>query len=306
MERVVPDSVSGLVILDAGDVKHIAEQVDFVFSAVDMDKDATRRLEEKYARSETPVVSNNSAHRDTPDVPVIIPEVNWHHAHIIHYQRERLGTRRGFIATKPNCSLQSYVPALHPLKKFGLQKVQVCTYQALSGAGKILASWPEMADNVIPFINGEEAKSEIEPLKIWGWLEKGQIVYASKPVISAQCVRVPVSNGHLAALSVSFAIKPYREEIIELWKNFKSFPQSANLPRAPKPPIVYFEDDDRPQTRLDRDASGGMGITVGRLRPDTILDYKFVCLSHNTIRGAAGGAILMAETLQALGFLSCK
>ncbi len=299
----VPAAASGLVVENASDVRKIAGQVDFVFCAVDMSREETARLEEGYARAETPVVSNNSAHRGTPDVPMMIPEVNPEHAAIVEAQRRRLGTRRGFVAVKPNCSLQSYVPALHPLREFGPKRVAVCTYQALSGAGKTFESWPEMVDNVIPFIKGEEEKSEKEPMKIWGSMKDGKIVPGTEPVITAQCVRVAASDGHLAAAFVSFERKPSREEILARWKGFEPKPQKMGLPSAPRPFLTYFEDEARPQTRLDRDVGGGMGVAVGRLRPDAVFDYRFVSLSHNTVRGAAGGAILTAELLGAEGYI---
>ncbi len=299
----VPPRVDAMVLRDASDVKRISAEVDFVFCAVDMTKEETARLEEGYARAETPVVSNNSAHRGTPDVPMMIPEVNPDHAVVIEAQRRRLGTKTGFIAVKPNCSLQSYVPALHPLASFGIKQVAVATYQAVSGAGKTLAAWPDMADNVIPFIKGEEEKSEREPLKIWGTVDGGTIKDASGPIISAQCIRVPVSDGHMAAVYVSFERKPSREEVLAAWRSFTGKPQSLRLPSAPAPFLTVFEDESRPQTRLDRDVGKGMGVAVGRLRADAIFDYRFVCLSHNTVRGAAGGAVLTAELLQAEGYL---
>jgi len=303
LKSAIPEKVAGLVVQNASDVDKIAGQVDFVFCAVDMTKEETAKLEEDYARRETPVVSNNSAHRGTPDVPMMIPEVNPEHAAIVEAQRRRLGTRRGFVVVKPNCSLQSYVPALHPLLAFGPSRVAVATYQAISGAGKTFGSWPEMVDNVIPFIKGEEEKSEQEPLKIWGRLSDGRIVDAEQPVISSQCIRVPVSDGHLAAVFVSFERKPAREQMIELWRGFAGKPQRLELPSAPRPFLTYFEDDARPQTRLDRDAGRGMGVTIGRLRPDALFDWRFVCLSHNTVRGAAGGGILTAELLTKEGYL---
>jgi aspartate-semialdehyde dehydrogenase len=280
--------------------------VDFVFCAVDMTKEETARLEEDYARRETPVVSNNSAHRGTPDVPMMIPEVNPEHAAIVEAQRRRLGTKRGFIAVKPNCSLQSYVPAVHPLMKFGPKKIAVCTYQAISGAGKTFESWPEMVDNLIPFIKGEEEKSEKEPMKIWGSMKDGRIVPAQEPVITAQCIRVPASDGHMAAAFVAFEKKPSREQILSEWKAFEGKPQKLGLPSAPRPFLTYFEDESRPQTRLDRDAGAGMAVTIGRLRPDALFDYRFVSLSHNTVRGAAGGAVLTAELLSAEGWIQAK
>ena len=306
MPTSVPSAIAKLVVKNAAKVDEVSGGVDFVFSAVDMPKDEIRALEDRYAKAETPVVSNNSAHRWTPDVPMVLPEVNPEHLAVIDAQQKRLGTRRGFIVVKPNCSIQSYVPALHPLREFGLEKVFVCTYQAISGAGKTFKDWPEMTDNVIPFIGGEEEKSETEPLKAWGTVESGAIVSAKLPLITSQCIRVPVSDGHLAAVSVGFARKPSKERILELWKAFEGRPQKLGLPSAPKPFLAYFAEDNRPQTRLDRDAGAGMGITVGRLREDKLLDWRFVCLSHNTIRGAAGGAVLTAELLKAEGRLAAK
>ena len=306
MKTPIPAAASGLTVHDASQVAQVAGAVDFVFCAVDMPKDETARLEEAYARAETPLVSNNSAHRATPDVPMMIPEVNPEHAAVVEAQRRRLGTRRGFVAVKPNCSLQSYVPALHPLLAFGPERIAVCTYQAISGAGKTFETWPEMLDNVIPFIKGEEEKSEQEPLKIWGKLAEGRIAPAAGPVITAQCIRVPASDGHLAAVFVSFARKPSREEVLAAWKGFTGRPQALKLPSAPAPFLQYFEDDARPQTRLDRDAGNGMAVTIGRLRPDPLFDYRFVCLSHNTVRGAAGGAVLSAELLTAEGYIQAK
>jgi aspartate-semialdehyde dehydrogenase len=303
MKTPIPAAVAGMKVLDASAIDQVAKNVDFVFCAVDMPKDDTKKLEEDYARREIPVVSNNSAHRGTPDVPMMIPEINAEHVAIIEDQRRRLGTRRGFIAVKPNCSLQSYVPAIDPLMAFGPREVFVCTYQAISGAGKTFATWPDMVDNVIPFIKGEEQKSEEEPMKIWGKREAGKIVLASLPRISAQCIRVPASDGHMAAVFVKFEKKPTMEQIIDLWKKAAGKPQQLKLPSAPVPYLTYFTEDNRPQTKLDRDAGNGMGITIGRLRPDTIYDYKFVCLSHNTVRGAAGGAVLTAELLAAEGYI---
>ncbi|MBR2913287.1 MAG: aspartate-semialdehyde dehydrogenase family protein, partial [Oscillospiraceae bacterium] len=280
----------------------IAAEVDFVFCAVDMKKDEIKALEEAYAKAECPVVSNNSAHRFTPDVPMVVPEINPEHIEIIKSQRERLGTKRGFVAVKSNCSIQSYVPALHPLKKFGLKNVLACTYQAISGAGKTFETWPEMVDNLIPFIGGEEEKSEQEPLKVWGTIENGEIVKAASPSITTQCLRVPVSDGHTAAVFVSFEQKPTKEEILKLWEEFKGVPQELELPSAPKQFLHYFTEDNRPQANLDRNLEKGMAVSVGRLREDTQYDYKFVCLSHNTLRGAAGGAVLLAELLAAKGY----
>ncbi len=300
----MPESAKSIVVKDAvGDMEAIAGEVDFVFSAVDMKKEEIVAFEEAYAKLECPVVSNNSAHRWTPDVPMVVPEINPEHLDVIPAQRRRLGTKRGFIAVKSNCSLQSYVPALHPLKDdFGLSKVLVCTYQAISGAGKTFESWPEMVDNVIPYIGGEEEKSEQEPMKLWGTVEGDVIKNADSPSITAQCLRVPCSNGHMAAVFASFDRKPSKEEILKRWAEFKGRPQELGLPSAPKQFLQYFEEDNRPQTRLDRMREGGMGVNIGRLRPDTQYDYKFVCLSHNTLRGAAGGAVLLAELLKAEGW----
>ncbi|HUS29355.1 MAG TPA: aspartate-semialdehyde dehydrogenase [Kofleriaceae bacterium] len=302
----VPAKVAALTVGDASQVSRIAEQCDFVVCAVDMDKAATAKLEEDYARAETPVVSNNSAHRWTPDVPMMIPEINADHVAVIEAQRKRLGTKRGFISVKPNCSIQSYVPAIHPLKSFKPTKIAVCTYQAISGAGKTFESWPEMIDNVIPFIKGEEEKSEKEPLKVWGSVQNGQIVAATSPVITAQCIRVPVSDGHMAAVFVAFEKKPSREQILSAWKEFQGKPQQQKLPSAPTPFLQYFDDDSRPQTKLDRDNGNGQAISIGRLRDDAMFDWRFVALSHNTVRGAAGGAVLTAEFLKSEGFLVAK
>ena len=303
MKTPMPEKVKDMVIMNATeDVEKIASMVDFVFCAVDMKKDEIKALEEKYAKAECPVISNNSAHRHTPDVPMIIPEVNPEHMEIIKKQRERLGTKRGFIAVKSNCSIQSYVPALHPLMGYGVKSVLACTYQAISGAGKTFETWPEMVDNLIPFIGGEEEKSEKEPLKVWGAIEGDKIVDATVPSITTQCLRVPVSDGHTAAVFVSFDKKPEIEEIKKAWADFKGEPQLKNLPSAPKQFINYFEEDNRPQAKLDRDLEGGMAVSVGRLREDSQYDYKFVCLSHNTLRGAAGGGVLLAELLAANGY----
>ena len=304
MKTPIPQQAKDLVVLDASaDVEKIAGMVDFVFCAVDMKKEEIRALEETYAKAEVPVVSNNSAHRWTDDVPMVVPEMNPEHLAVIPAQRARLGTRRGFIAVKSNCSIQSYAPALHPLMQFGIEKVLVCTYQAISGAGKTFERWPEMVDNLIPYIGGEEEKSEQEPLKVWGKVEDGKIVKAAGPAITAQCLRGPVSDGHTAAVFVTFRNKPSMEEIRETWKNFKGRAQELELPSAPKQFLHYFEEPDRPQARLDRDLEGGMAISLGRLRPDTQYDYKFVGLSHNTLRGAAGGAVLLAELLCAEGYI---
>ena len=306
LASAVPAATAALTVGNASDVAAIAGQVDFVFCAVDMAKDATAKLEEDYARAETPLVSNNSAHRWTPDAPMMIPEINSDHAQIIEAQRRRLGTRRGFLAVKPNCSIQSYVPAIHPLWSFGPTKIAVCTYQAISGAGKTFETWPEMVDNVIPYIGGEEQKSEQEPLKVWGTIVDGKIQAASTPVITAQCIRVPASDGHMAAVSVAFERKPSRDQILAAWKAYAGKPQHAKLPSAPTPFLHYFDEDNRPQTRLDRDAGNGMAITIGRLREDPVFDWKFVALSHNTVRGAAGGAVLTAELLKHDGYLAAK
>ena len=304
MKTPIPQQAKDLVVLDASaDVEKIAGMVDFVFCAVDMKKEEIRALEETYAKAEVPVVSNNSSHRCTDDVPMVVPEMNPEHLAVIPAQRARLGTRRGFIAVKSNCSIQSYAPALHPLMQFGIEKVLVCTYQAISGAGKTFERWPEMVDNLIPYIGGEEEKSEQEPLKVWGKVEDGKIVKAAGPAITAQCLRVPVSDGHTAAVFVTFRNKPSMEEIRETWKNFKGRAQELELPSAPKQFLHYFEEPDRPQAKLDRELEGGMAISVGRLRPDTQYDYKFVCLSHNTLRGAAGGGVLLAELLCAEGYI---
>ena len=300
----MPEAAKGMVVYNAEtDIEEIAARVDFVFSAVDMKKEEIQALEEAYARHECPVVSNNSAHRWTPDVPMVVPEINPEHLKVIEAQRKRLGVRRGFIAVKSNCSLQSYVPALHPLREFGLEQVLVCTYQAISGAGKTFETWPDMVDNVIPYIGGEEEKSEQEPLKLWGRVENGVIVNATFPAITAQCLRVPVSNGHMAAVFMRLRNKPAMDEIKARWAGFKGRAQELELPSAPKQFLHYFEEPDRPQTRLDRMAEGGMAVSIGRLRPDTQYDYKFVCLSHNTLRGAAGGAVLLAELLCAEGYI---
>ncbi|MDY3257026.1 MAG: aspartate-semialdehyde dehydrogenase [Ruminococcus callidus] len=303
MATPMPESMKDMVIMDAeADMEKIASSVDFVFCAVNMKKEDIKVLEEKYAKLECPVVSNNSAHRFTDDVPMVVPEVNPQHIEIIESQRKRLGTKRGFIAVKSNCSIQSYVPALSPLRKFGITKVLACTYQAISGAGKNFETWPEMVDNLIPYIGGEEEKSEQEPLKVWGEIKDGKIVKADSPCITTQCLRVPVSDGHTAAVFVSFENKPLKEEIIKIWNEFKGVPQELELPSAPKQFIHYFTEDDRPQAKLDRGLEGGMAVSAGRLREDTQYDYKFVSLSHNTLRGAAGGGVLLAELLAAKGY----
>ncbi len=305
IETPMPECFKSIIVSDAdGDKEKIAATVDFVFCAVDMKKDEILALEEAYAKLECPVISNNSANRWAPDVPMVIPEVNADHIAVINDQKKRLGTKRGFIAVKSNCSIQSYVPALAPLRKeFGIEKILVCTYQAISGAGKTFESWPEMVDNIIPYIGGEEEKSEQEPLKVWGTVENGVIKKADKPSITAQCLRVPASNGHMAAVFVKFEKKPTKEQMIEAWKNYKGRAQELELPMAPKQFITYFEEDNRPQTRLDRNIERGMGISVGRLREDTQYDYKFVCLSHNTLRGAAGGGVELAELLCKEGYI---
>ena len=304
MTSPVPEKFADMTVFDAEkDIDKIAAAADFVFCAVNMKKEDIRALEEKYAKAEVSVISNNSAHRSTPDVPMIIPEINAGHAAVIAAQKKRLGTERGFIAVKSNCSLQSYVPALHPLLKYGVKCAAVCTYQAISGAGKTFDRMPEIVDNVIPYIGGEEEKSKLEPLKIWGRVEGDKIVNASAPKITAQCLRVPVSDGHTAAVFVSFENKPSKEEILRAWENFAGKPQELGLPSAPKKFLHYFEENDRPQAKLDRMLENGMAVSLGRLREDILFDYKFVCLSHNTLRGAAGGAVLMAELLAAENYL---
>ena len=304
----IPADVAELTVVDASHIDEVGKQVDFVFCAVaNLTKDEIRAMEEDYAKHEIPVVSNNSACRGVKDVPMVVPEINADHIRVIEQQRKRLGCKKGFIAVKPNCSIQSYVPALTPLMDFGLDKISVCTYQAISGAGKTFKTWPEMVDNVIPYIGGEDEKSENEPLKLWGKVEETEdglaIVNATEPVISAQCLRVAASDGHMAAVSVSFKNKPSMEEIKERWNNYETEAQKLNLPNAPKPFLQYFEDPTRPQTKLDRDFQNGFGVSIGRLREDKIFDYRFVCLSHNTVRGAAGGAILTAELLCAKGYI---
>ena len=298
----LPEKYKKMVIIDSDDIETVKSLCSFVFCAVNMKKDDIKALEYAYAKAELPVVSNNSAHRWTPDVPMVIPEINPEHLEVIKAQRERLGTKRGFIAVKPNCSIQAYVPELTPLRKYGIKEVVATTYQAISGAGKTFNEWPEMIDNIIPYIGGEEEKSEQEPLRVWGTVENGAIVPATSPVITTQCLRVPVSDGHTAAVFVKFENKPTKEEILEAWKNYKGKPQTLGLPSAPEQFITYFEEDTRPQAKLDRDIYGGMGVTAGRLREDTVYDYKFVGLSHNTLRGAAGGAVLIAELLYKEGY----
>ncbi len=307
LQTPMPEWAKDMPIYDASKVEEFAALCDFVFCAVNMPKDQIKELEYAYAKAETPVVSNNSAHRWTPDVPMIIPEINPEHAEVINDQRKRLGTKRGFIAVKPNCSIQSYVPLLTPLmKEFEPTEIAVTTYQAISGAGKTFNEFPEIIDNIIPYIGGEEEKSEQEPLRVWGNIENGEIVKAASPVISAQCLRVPVSDGHTAAVFVNFKKKPTKEQIIECWKNFSGKPQELDLPSAPKQFITYFEEDNYPQSKLHRDIERGMGITAGRLREDTLFQWKFVGLSHNTLRGAAGGAVLTAELLTKLGYITAK
>ncbi|MFW5629990.1 MAG: aspartate-semialdehyde dehydrogenase [Acetivibrio ethanolgignens] len=306
MPKPMPEAVKSLVVHNVNEVEEVASQVDFVFSAVDMSKEEIKAIEEAYAKTETPVVSNNSAHRWTKDVPMVVPEINPEHFEIIEFQKKRLGTKRGFVAVKPNCSIQSYAPALTALMEFKPKVVVATTYQAISGAGKTFQDWPEMEGNIIPFISGEEEKSEQEPLKLWGKIENGQIVKAEGLKITTQCIRVPVLDGHTAAVFVSFDKKPAKEEIIERWRSFKGLPQTLNLPSAPKQFIQYLEEDNRPQVQLDKDFEHGMGISMGRLREDLVYDYKFVGLSHNTVRGAAGGAILCAELLKAQGYIEKK
>lgn len=300
----MPEKYRDMMVADATeDIAKIASEVDFVFCAVDMKKEEIKALEEAYAKHECPVISNNSANRLVPDVPMIVPEINPEHAEIIPYQKKRLGTNRGFIAVKSNCSLQSYVPALHPLRKFGVKNVLVCTYQAISGAGKTFESWPEMVDNVIPYIGGEEEKSEVEPLKLFGKIENGVIVPDTKTAFTAQCLRVPVSDGHMGAVFASFDKTPEIDEIIDIWTNYEGRAQQLKLPSAPEKFLRYFTEDNRPQTKLDRMNDNGMSVSIGRLRKDTQYDVKFVCMSHNTLRGAAGGAVLMAELLCAEGYI---
>lgn len=306
MDTPMPEAVKNLIVLNVNDAPHVSAGVDFVFSAVDMSKEEIKKIEEAYAKAETPVVSNNSAHRWTPDVPMVVPEINPEHFAIIEDQKKRLGTTRGFVAVKPNCSIQSYAPVLTAWKEFEPYEVVVTTYQAISGAGKTFKDWPEMEENIIPYIGGEEEKSEQEPLRLWGRIEDGVIVKAEEPKITSQCIRVPVLNGHTAAVFVKFRKQPSKEQLIEKIVDFKGLPQELKLPSAPKQFIRYMEEDNRPQVALDVDYEKGMGISVGRLRPDTVYDWKFVGLSHNTVRGAAGGAILCAETLKARGYITAK
>ena len=304
MSSPIPEKYKKMVIISSEEIETVGKLCSFVFCAVDMKKDEVKALEEAYAKAEIPVVSNNSANRWTPDVPMVIPEINDAHLEVIAAQRKRLGTKRGFIAVKPNCSIQSYVPALTPLLKYKPTEIVATTYQAISGAGKTFKEWPEMIDNIIPFIGGEEEKSEQEPLRVWGKVENGEIVKAEAPVITTQCIRVPVSDGHTAAVFVKFENKPTKEEILKAWAEFSGKPQEYKLPSAPEQFITYFEEDNRPQANLDRDIYGGMGVTAGRLREDKIYDYKFVGLSHNTLRGAAGGAVLIAELLYKEGYFN--
>ena len=306
MTTPMPEGVKKLMVMNVNEVEKVASEVDFVFSAVDMTKEEIRAIEDAYAKTETPVVSSNSAHRWTPDVPMVVPEINPEHFEVIEHQKKRLGTTRGFVAVKPNCSIQSYAPVLTAWKEFEPTEVIATTYQAISGAGKTFKDWPEMEGNIIPYIGGEEEKSEQEPLRIWGKVEDGVIVKAESPVITTQCIRVPILNGHTAAVFVKFAKKPTKEELIEKLKSFSGLPQKLNLPSAPKQFIQYLEEDNRPQVALDVDYERGMGVSVGRLREDTVYDYKFVGLSHNTIRGAAGGSILCAELLTAKGYIQAK
>ena len=306
IDETMPESVKDIVVEDSANIEKFANEIDFVFCAVDMDKKAIIEMEERVARTETPLISNNSANRNTPDVPMIIPEINPHHTSLIEAQRKRLGTQRGFIVAKPNCSIQSYVPAITPLLDFGPELIMVSTYQAISGAGKTFETWPEMIHNLIPYIGGEEEKSEKEPMKIWGEFATDHIKLATEPIISAQCYRVSVQDGHTASVSVKFRNKPSKEDILARWADFKGVPQERNLPSAPQPFLTYFEEPDRPQAKLDAMVQRGMGVAIGRLREDPIFDYKFACLSHNTLRGAAGGGVLMAELLVDQGYIEKK
>ena len=306
MAKPMPKAVEDIVVMNVNEVEKVASCVDFVFSAVDMTKEEIRAIEDAYAKTETPVVSNNSAHRWTPDVPMVVPEINPEHFALIEEQKKRLGTKKGFVVVKPNCSIQSYAPALYALKEFEPTEVVATTYQAISGAGKTFKDWPEMVENIIPYIGGEEEKSEQEPLRLFGKVVDGQVVKAEEPKITTQCIRVPVLDGHTAAVFVNFRKKPTKEEIIDRWVNFKGLPQELDLPSAPKQFIQYLEEDNRPQVQLDKDYEKGMGVSMGRLREDSIYDYKFIGLSHNTVRGAAGGAILCAELLTAQGYIEAK
>ena len=308
MDTPMPEAVKSMIVKNVNEVEEVASHVDFVFSAVDMSKDEIKKIEEDYAKTETPVVSNNSAHRWTPDVPMVVPEINPEHFEVIESQKKRLGTTKGFIAVKPNCSIQSYAPVLTAWKEFEPYEVVATTYQAISGAGKTFKDWPEMEGNIIPYIGGEEEKSEQEPLRLWGHIENGVIVKAETPVITTQCIRVPVQDGHTAAVFMTFeeGKKPSKEEIIKIWREFSGMPQELGLPNAPKHFIQYIEEDNRPQVSLDVNYENGFGISLGRLREDTVFDYKFVGLSHNTVRGAAGGAVLIAELLKAKGYITAK
>ena len=306
MDTPMPDAVKNIVVMNVNEVEQVAAKVDFVFSAVDMSKDEIKAIEEAYAKTETPVVSNNSAHRWTPDVPMVVPEINPQHFDVIEFQKKRLGTTKGFVAVKPNCSIQSYAPVLTAWKEFEPYEVVATTYQAISGAGKTFKEWPEMVENIIPYIGGEEEKSEMEPLRLWGEIKDGVIVPANSPVITCQCIRVPVLNGHTAAVFVKFRKKPTKEQLIEKLVTFKGIPQELDLPSAPKQFIQYLEEDNRPQVKMDVNYENGMGVSVGRLREDKVYDWKFVGLSHNTVRGAAGGAVLCAETLTAKGYITKK
>ena len=306
MDTPMPEAVKKIVVMNVNEVEKVASNVDFVFSAVDMSKDEIKAIEEEYAKTETPVVSNNSAHRWTPDVPMVVPEINPQHFDVIESQKKRLGTKKGFVAVKPNCSIQSYAPVLTAWKEFEPYEVVATTYQAISGAGKTFKDWPEMVENIIPYIGGEEEKSEMEPLRLWGEVKDGVIVPAQSPVITCQCIRVPVLNGHTAAVFVKFKKKPTKEQLIEKLVNFKGLPQELDLPSSPKQFIQYMEEDNRPQVKLDVDFEKGMGVSIGRLREDTVYDWKFIGLSHNTVRGAAGGAVLCAELLTKQGYISAK
>lgn len=306
MDTPMPEAVKSMIVKNVNEVEEVSSHVDFVFSAVDMSKDEIKKIEEDYAKTETPVVSNNSAHRWTPDVPMVVPEINPEHFEVIESQKKRLGTTKGFVAVKPNCSIQSYAPVLTAWKEFEPYEVVATTYQAISGAGKTFKDWPEMEGNIIPYIGGEEEKSEQEPLRLWGHIEDGVIVKAETPVITTQCIRVPVLNGHTAAVFVKFRKSPTKEQLIEKLEQFSGVPQELNLPSAPKQFIRYMQEDNRPQVQLDVDYENGMGINVGRLREDSVYDWKFVGLSHNTVRGAAGGAVLCAELLKAQGYITKK
>ena len=306
MTTPMPEAVKDIIVMNVNEVEKVAAEVDFVFSAVDMSKDEIKAIEEAYAKTETPVVSNNSAHRWTPDVPMVVPEINPQHMEVIEFQKKRLGTTRGFVAVKPNCSIQSYAPALTAWAEFEPYEVVATTYQAISGAGKNFQDWPEMVENIIPYIGGEEEKSEKEPLRLWGDIKDGVIEPATSPVITCQCIRVPVLNGHTAAVFVKFRKKPTKEQLIEKLVNFSGAPQELNLPSAPKQFIRYMEEDNRPQVQLDVDYENGMGVNIGRIREDHVYDFKFVGLSHNTVRGAAGGAVLCAELLKAQGYITKK